>query len=193
MLLITVTELPGTGPSGDAALVAQARRDPRTFAELYRRHVQAVYRFHLARTGLPAEAEDLTSETFLAALGGLPSYRGTGSFAAWLFGIARRKLALHYRSRVHWDPLEEAEALPDPVLLPEAQAARRLQFGQVRRALQEIAPERAEALALRYFAGLNAAEAGQVMGKSEAAVKMLVSRGLDDLYQRCAVYLQEAI
>ncbi len=44
-----------------------------------------------------SEAEDFTAQTFLAAPEGLKGYRGHGSFAAWLFGIARRKCAAHHR------------------------------------------------------------------------------------------------
>jgi RNA polymerase sigma-70 factor (ECF subfamily) len=56
----------------------------------------------------------------------------------------------------------------------------------VARALQALAPDRAEALALRIFGGLDIAEVGEVMGKSEAAVKMLVHRAVNDLHERLA-------
>ena len=52
-------------------------------------------------------------------------------------------------------------------------------------------PERAEALILCIFSDLTAAEAGQVIGKSEAAIKMLVFRGLKDLREKCSLSLQE--
>ena len=51
--------------------------DPEAFAELYRRHVRSIYRYHLAHTGDIKDAEDLTSQTFMAALEGIRSYRGT--------------------------------------------------------------------------------------------------------------------
>ncbi|MBP1694458.1 MAG: putative polymerase sigma-E factor [Chloroflexi bacterium] len=170
----------------DLELAHRARRDPQAFAELYRRHVQPVYRYHLARTGLPAEAEDLTADTLFAALQGIEGFQARGSFAAWLFGIAQRKLAQHYRSGMHWDPLEGAEAQHDPSPSPEISAALQLELDQVIRALQVIAPERAEAVSLCYFGGLSAGEAGLVMEKSTAAVKMLISGGLGDLRQRLA-------
>ena len=75
----------------DARLAAQARSDPEAFAELYRRHVLSIYRYHLAHTGNVTDAEDLTSQTFMAALEGIRSYRGTGPYIAWLIGIASRK------------------------------------------------------------------------------------------------------
>ncbi len=49
------------------------------------------------------------------------------------------------------------------------------------RALQRLAPERAEALTLRVFGGLSAGEVAQVLGHSEAAVKVLVRQALRDL------------
>ena len=72
-------------------LARQASRDVEAFAELYRRHLTRVYRYHLAHVGNVKDAEDLTSQTFMAALEGIRSFRGTGSFAAWIMGIASRK------------------------------------------------------------------------------------------------------
>jgi RNA polymerase sigma-70 factor (ECF subfamily) len=70
----------------------------------------------------------------------------------------------------------------DPPL--EEIVEQRLKMERVAKGLRSIAPERAEALALRIFGGLNAAEVGTVMGKSEAAVKMLVHRAVGDLQAR---------
>lgn len=55
------------------------------------------------------------------------------------------------------------------------------QLDTIRRALQRLAPERAEALTLRVFGGLSAGEVAQVLGRSEAAVKVLVRQALCDL------------
>ena len=66
--------------NADAHLAHLARTDAEAFAELYRRHVTSVYRYHMAHTGNVNDAEDLTSQTFMAALEGIRSYRGTGSF-----------------------------------------------------------------------------------------------------------------
>lgn len=174
----------------DDALVRRSRSDPAAtqaiFEELYRRHFQRVYRYHLAHTGNEADAQDLTAQTFLAALEGFGGYRGAGSFAAWLLGIARRKMAQLYRSRRPEEALEAAENLADPTESTEALAGQRLQFAQVNRAMRNISPERAEAIELCIFGSLTAAEAAQVMGKSEAAVKMLLLRGLKDLRERVA-------
>jgi len=176
--------------SDDANLAQQARTDVDAFAELYRRHVTSVYRYHMAHTGNVKDAEDLTSQTFMAALEGIRSYRGTGSFAAWIMGIASRKRAQFFRGSKPEVPLDSALHVPTPSLPTDKAAARRLQMDQVHHAMRQISPERAEALILYFFGGLNAAEAGRVLGKSEAAVKMLISRGLHDLRTRTSLALE---
>ncbi len=168
----------------DAALAHQARHDPEAFAELYHRHVGRIYRYHLARSGDAEDAQDLTSQTFLAALERIDTYRGEAVFLGWLFGIASHKAGDHYRRRRLNLPLESADELMATDPLPEDVASQRSQMALVSQALGDISPERAEALVLRVFAGMSAAEAGQVMGKNEAAIRMLVHRGLRDLHQR---------
>jgi len=68
--------------------------------------------------------------------------------------------------------------------------SQRLQVDHIRNALRQLSPERAEALILCYFGGLNSVEAGRVLGKSESAVKMLLSRGLHDLRERTSLSLE---
>jgi RNA polymerase sigma-70 factor (ECF subfamily) len=153
----------------------------------YRRHVRSVYRYHLAHTGHEKDAEDLTSQTFMAALEGIRSYRGTGPYITWLMGIASRLRARFFRRNRPEVPLDAALHLPAPGLPTDKSAARRLQLDQVLGALKHISQDRAEALILCFFRGLSFAEAGNVLGKSAAAVKMLVSRGLQDLRTRSSI------
>ena len=68
----------------------------------------------------------------------------------------------------------------------------RLEMRRVTHALRLLSPERAEALVLVLFGGLSMAEAAQTLGKSEAAVKMLIHRGLSELKERLAVHLEVA-
>jgi len=178
-------------PADDAILATRAAIDTSAFAELYRRHCDRVYRYHIAHTGNVVDAQDLTTQTFIAALEGIAGFRGDGSFCAWLLGIARRKMALFYRSRRTEMPLVNANNLPDLSPSPEEKSHLSFQLSQISRAIRKIKHERAEALELCIFGDLSAAEAGKILGKSEAAVKMLVCRGLKDLRQKCALMLQE--
>jgi DNA-directed RNA polymerase specialized sigma24 family protein len=86
--------------------------------------------------------------------------------------------------------LDAVVEYPSPELPTDKAAGQRLQLESVSRALRQISPDRAEALILTYFGGLSNAEAGLVMNKSEAAVKMLVSRGLQDLRERTSLSLE---
>jgi RNA polymerase sigma factor (sigma-70 family) len=77
----------------DAALLRAAVDDPAAFAEFYRRHVRGVIAFFHRRTGDAEIAADLTAETFAAALEGCHRYApDRGAPAAWLYGIAHRRL-----------------------------------------------------------------------------------------------------
>jgi RNA polymerase sigma-70 factor (ECF subfamily) len=68
--------------------------DARSFEEFYLRNVAMVLGYFVRRTGDAELAADLASETFAAALAGRRRYKPRkGAAAAWLFGIASRKLA----------------------------------------------------------------------------------------------------
>jgi RNA polymerase sigma-70 factor (ECF subfamily) len=170
----------------DDSLARQARRDPKAFSELYQRHVNAVYRFVLARTGNEQDAQDLTTETFMSALESIGNFREGGSFRAWLLGIARNKVADFYRTHRQAISLEAAESVIDPDPLPDEKAMQSLQMERVMEVINLLTPDRAEAFTLRIWGGLSAAEIGEIMGKSEASVKMLVHRAWKDLKLRLA-------
>jgi RNA polymerase sigma-70 factor (ECF subfamily) len=174
----------------DAGLALQARADPQAFAELYRRHVRSIYRYHLAHTGNIKDAEDLTSQTFMAALEGIRSFRGMGPYITWLIGIASRKRALFFRGKKPEVSLDAALHIPTPSLPTDKAVARHLQMDQIFGALRNISQDRAEALILCFISELSTAEAGLVLGKSEAAVRMLISRGLQDLRTRTSLALE---
>jgi RNA polymerase sigma-70 factor (ECF subfamily) len=165
----------------DEVLAQTACHDREAFAELYRRYVRPIYSFHLARAGSAVDAEDLTSQTFLAAIENIDRYAGQGTVCGWLFGIARYKAADHYRRKRTAFPLERAEVIADPDPSPEEKTEARFDLDRVAQALRVLSPEQAEALTLRIFGGLSSANAGKAMGKSAAAVRMLVYRGLNRL------------
>lgn len=169
---------------GDSELARAACSDGAAFGELYRRYFNNVYGYHLLRTGNVQDAQDLTSQTFMAALEGIGRYDGRGSFAAWLMGIAHNKMAMYFRSRRPVTGLDAAENLPYPTLMLEELAHQRGLLRRVVQALREMTPDRVDAFVLRTFGGLSAAETAGLLGKSEAAVKMLVFRALQDIRRK---------
>jgi DNA-directed RNA polymerase specialized sigma24 family protein len=87
-------------------------------------------------------------------------------------------------------PIEAAYEIPTPSLGTDQLANQRLRLESITRALKQISPERADAIALCFFSELTYAEAGSVLKKSEAAVKMLITRGLQDLRERTSLVLE---
>ncbi|WP_420641094.1 RNA polymerase sigma factor [Candidatus Leptofilum sp.] len=178
-----MTEAPVT-VEDDRALVQAARAELRAFNELYERHVMRVYRYLLVRVGNVADAEDLTSQTFLVAMENLDKYRGERPFLAWLFGIARHKVADKYRQQKPELMLEAAGELVDTQEAPDSVVSQKLQIEAVAEKLQTLSPDRAEAISLRLFGGLGIPEIARLMHKQEPAVRMLLHRGLQDLQTR---------
>jgi len=174
----------------EAGLARRAITDADAFAELYRQNVMRVYRYHMAHTGNIRDAEDLTSQTFMAALEGIRSYRGTGSFAAWIMGIASKRRLMFFRRNRREVELDAALHIPNPSPPTDKAVFQRLKLESVLRALKQISPDRAEAIILSYFGGLSNIETSRVLKKSEAAVKMLISRGLQDLRERTSFALE---
>ena len=174
----------------DRELIRLAKTDREAFDVLYRRYVTPVYRYCYARTDSVVDAEDLAAQTFLAALEGVQRYRGRGSLSAWLFGIARHKCADFHRGQ-YADPRDfvgdQLETLSDPAdkVNPEAQAILRGLWDCVEGGLSIISLDRIEALRLRYWGGLRINDIARVMQRSQAAVKMLISRAISDLRERC--------
>ncbi len=167
---------PSIAPDDEEKLVEAARRDTEAFASLYRRYATPVYRYLYQRVGNAAEAEDLTSQVFTEALEGLPRYRYPGSFAAWLFTIARRKAIDHYRRQRPQVSFDETRGVADPQEDLLENANRREKLERIAGLVEKLEQKDVELLRLRFAANLSYKEIGSLVKKSEAAVKMSVSR-----------------
>lgn len=152
--------------------------DSDAFAELYRRYLTPVYRFIFRRVGGDiAAAEDLTSQVFLEALNSLPGYSERGQFVAWLFTIARRRLADRYRK----PEMNSLEDIPESLLgIPDGMEQHE-NMRRLRQLLAALDDEKRELLQLRFSAELSFGDIAAVLGRKEAAVKMMFYRLLDGL------------
>ncbi len=175
-------------------LIRQAQQDLRKFTRLYERYVQHVYRYLLVHTGNVADAEDLTSQTFMAAMENLNKYNGKRPFLAWLLGIAKHKRADFYRRQKPMDDLDSVVNVPNPSHKnPDDLIADQIQIETIARKLQALAPDRAEALTLRLFGELSNQEIARLMHKEETAVRMLIHRGLRDLQTQLSPTREEQV
>lgn len=167
--------------------------DYAAFEEIYRRYINGIYRYCYARVENTCDAEDLAAQVFLAALESLARYRGRGSFSAWLFRIARNKCADFYRAAyaaqsVTVEQNEDTENVAAATHNdPESNLVLHELLACVERMLPSLSGDRVDALRLRYWGGLSMHAIAETMRRSEGAVKMLVSRAISDLRERCVL------
>jgi len=169
----------------ERVLIERARSDPEAFGALYDRHVGAIYRFAYARVGNAAAAEDVTAEVFINALRAIGRYRNLGRpFSCWLYRIASNAIASHYRR----EPAnrELTDLVPDSAAPVEVTALRHFEIESIWHLVERLPPQQRRAMTLRFREDLSAREAAAVMGKSDAAVKLLIYRAVGRLRSQLA-------
>ncbi|MGD2110110.1 MAG: RNA polymerase sigma factor [Phycisphaerae bacterium] len=163
-------------------LIERAKRDPRAFAVLYRRHYAAIARYLYRRTGNVHTAEDLVAETFETALRYLPRYRYRGvPIRAWLYRIATsavNRWARRYRKRPMLS-LDECSPVDETVALSVAVSDVGLEHA--RAALLSVKPKHQAVLALHYLEEMSVEEVAAVIGCRIGTVKSRLSRAREAL------------
>ena len=160
------------------------RGDPEAFRVLYRDIQPRLLRYLHALVG--QDAEDVAAETWLQITRDLPGFAGDyDHFRGWTATIARHRALDHLRRAARRPP---QVTVPDQDLAgwPAADdtAQHALDAVATRDAIALIAtlpPDQAEAVLLRAVLGLDAATAGQILGKRPGAVRTAASRGLRTL------------
>lgn len=156
-------------------LVTRAREDISAFGELYDLYVQPVFRYLYRRVGSLQDAEDLTSQTFIAAIESLGRYREQNHFAAWLFGIAHHKLVDYYRrNKSHpfaenMEDLSKEEDALGKIIVDE-------ELSHLLVLIQSLRNDEQDLIYLRYLAGLSYVEIAELLGKNVEAVKKSIYR-----------------
>lgn len=173
-------------PTEERQILERARLELSAFSPLYQAYCQRIYAYCLRRVSQPEEAEDLTSLVFTRALAGLNGYRG-GSVAAWLFQIAHNTVVNHLRdhpSQVSFDKLDDRFAIGRLVESGEKPLENLLNQEKHQRLhglIALLSDEQRELLALSVAGELTARETGQILGKSEGAIRMALRRLLQQL------------
>jgi len=165
----------------EASLIKAARSDPKVFNQLYLAHVRPIYRYIFSKVGEVKQAEDITAQVFLAALESLPRYNHDGHFEAWLYGIARHKLADHYRSRSLELPIDVAGDESDKKGEPLSTIIQVEEFQHLSRLIHQLDEQDQELLRLRFVAELSFAEIARIIDSNMEATKKRFYRLLDHL------------
>lgn len=186
-------EMPVSTPNvqamSDEALVAQAQhQNEEGMAALYERYYDRIYRYTLSRLGNPADAEDVTQETFLKMVDKLHTFRWQGiPFTAWLFRIANNNVVDMIRRRSRQPQQELDEAIPlESGRQVEEQVEFSLTLEEVIAAMARLTSNQQEVLAMRFGAELSVKETAKALGKAEGTVKATQLQALQALRRTVA-------
>ena len=141
--------------------------------DLYDSALPEVYGYLVVRCGSAATAEDLTSETFMAAVSAVQRDAVPSLTVAWLIGVARHKLVDHWRRAEREQRLLRAVETDDVV---EDDWDVRLDAELAHRTLARLGPHHRAALSLRYLDGLAVAEMAEILDRTVGATEVLLVR-----------------
>ncbi len=160
-------------PSDAALLVAVGQRDLNAMRALYDRHA-AWLAIRLSRRCNDQDlVADAVQDTFVAVWQKPQGFRGDGDVAAWLWGIAIRRLVSRLRRRPNVvalaRPAGTVPAAEDQVLLS-------VEYGDLGPALAKLSPEMRAVIQATVLDGLTAAEAARLLHMPVGSVKTRLSR-----------------
>lgn len=172
----------------DNELVELAKTDQEAFGELYERYVGKIYNYIYYRTSNQHDAEDLTARVFYRAMSHIENYVDRGvPFQAWLYRIAHNLVANWHRDRGRRKiiPLDEFVAAGLRSESPDHHAEDQEERERLLASVRRLPPERQQLLVLKFVEHLSNAEIGEIMDRTEGAIKSLYHRTLlalrDDL------------
>ena len=159
-------------------------RDAIAWDEFYDEHAPELYGFvfRLLR-GDPQTVADVFQDTWLDAISHIGQFDPKrGRLRSWLYGIARRRVALHWRQRLarHGEGAATREDIPvedmDGAVVPDDILVHLEQADVVQASLLALPPERRQVLVEKYVEELSVAQIAARIGKSPKAVESLLSR-----------------
>lgn len=155
-----------------------AEGEASTFEELYDRYFDAVNRYLRCRVSDVWDADDLTAAVFVKAMENFHRFRGEAPMAVWLFRICHNTFVDYIRSRKKTADSVSLELAAGDSCQPEEEFFRREELNRLRRLLESLPGDYRDVIALRYMGDLKFRQIAQVLGKSEAAVRMSHYRAL---------------
>lgn len=171
--------------TNEADLVDWSKDDKHAFGELYERYVKRIYNYCFYRTGNQHDAEDLTARVFMRAIKHIESYDDRGvPFSAWLYRIAHNLVANWHRdnSRHKIIPLDDFLTTKVEVDAPEVMTERLDEEQHLMVSVNRLPEDRQQLIFLKFVERLSNAEIGEIMDRTEGAIKSLYHRTLSSLH-----------
>jgi RNA polymerase sigma-70 factor, ECF subfamily len=173
----TAREPVTTGTADDELVAAVAAGDRQALELLYRRHAPWLAGRLAARTTSRELAEEALQDTFLAAWRGARAYHGTGEVPAWLWGIARRRLASLARRQPHGGlSLDAAGERVDQAAGPEEAALGRDASDRIRLAVAHLPDDQRAAITAVVYQGQTIEQAALAAAVPEGTIKSRLHR-----------------
>ncbi len=154
------------------------------FAEFYTSWFDRVYNYARGRTGSAVRADEIAADTFERAFRAWGKFDANkGSRQTWLFTIAFRSVADHYRSEKPgvWTSLELTADPPDAARGPAKEAEASDEKRRLSDALKSLDDEAREIVSLKFFSGLTNRAIGDLLGLSESNVGVTLFRSIRKL------------
>ena len=169
-------------PTGDQELLARAQTGADGFGELFDKYYDKIYAYAYRRVGARATAEDIAACTFEDALRGIQRLRWDGKpIAAWLYRIASRRVADHYR-RAKANPTADIENLNlEAASSPADNAEQSETQSAVRAALARLEPRDREIIQFVYFDELETVEIAAMLNCTANSIYVRLHRALKRL------------
>lgn len=170
------------GPVARSDADARARDTSEHLAAAYRALFPPLYRYVCFRVSDPSLAEDLVASVFERALRRLATMRQPERLRPWLFTIARRAVADHFRRHHPTVELGDLDARGELLAdSPEGEVERRDELRRLVACLRRLPEREQEVLGLRFVARLPHREIAAVLGLSEANAAQIAHRALGTL------------
>lgn len=186
---VTPTADPKSAQPTDHALMLAVRDgEIDAMGELFERHHQRLFGFLCRLTGDHSSAEDLAQIVFQRMLRYRHTYRTDGSFAAWMYHLARSCVADHFRRAGSLPKATDPGALtlhPDDAPHAARLAAEKDDAELLKTALAQLDWADREVLLLSRFRDLPFAEVAEILGCSTGAAKVRAHRALQQLKEIC--------
>jgi RNA polymerase sigma-70 factor, ECF subfamily len=149
---------------------------------LFQTYYPKIYNYAFLQMGDVQAAEDLASDVMLKMIESINKYHFRGlPFGAWVFRIARNRLIDLHRRRRRRGEVDLSETLSSALANPQALAERALERGQIQVALKHLTDEQRQVITLKFIQGFDNSSVGQIMQRSEGAIKSLQHRALGSL------------
>ena len=157
--------------------------DFEAFGEVYSIHLDRIYRYVFYQVRDKMTAEDITEEVFIKAWKAIGSCKGRGQpFSPWLYRIAHNHLIDNFRSQ-RKDLSIERETI-DKVSGAELEMAGELERQELLELIARLPENQRQVIILKFIEGLDNFESGQIMDKSQGAIRVLQMRALAALRQK---------